>query len=774
MAYITAKDLRAVVPDEYRDAALSDSGSSPEPGLLQAVIDAACEEVDSLIEGRVKLPLSEPYPKKVKTAALYIALSILFARRGVEMPKDMSATISFWRTRMGKIGAGEMRLVASPDEVPAATSEGAIVTLPNLTGVGGLISALLFLFSIFCPQARAVDARTFSFTAPTNPMIESPEFMEWSQAESVALRYSLPAADATREARWEISDPTNLWLNMAPVRSGAVWSWNPAPTQTCLFPGRYVGRVAVYERTGTNLTFHRILAWQDIRVHAARDPLTLVMASPLASVTSGIQIAESDALGLAAAATVQSNLEDHASAANPHAAAGYLTAETDAASLEALGAHEGETNPHAITPAMIGALTVEEDPAFEAWEPAANVPVVCAGGWLYPDYFTLRTFPYAETGVSYGSTSEYNSVFYAWQTVTPTKGEVLEPEIVHQLDWTSAVTYAAAEGLEIVPGVDGISYAEWADGTASGSVGRVTVTMGDFSRVVELVYPGSGIARSNAWWVADVPGSLRAAVNAAVSNLAWASGKEAAIYLAGAYSATNFVRNTNCWVAGLDLTCASPWNSDWNNYKAGTLITPQHFLYAAHFPAPTNTTFRWIDATNGIHDRTLTAQRFLGNDIALGLLDSPLPDSIAPAKTITEDALGRLRGKFGLKNGPGIRVLYLDGIEKAWQASSTFMENSDSLTFGEAFFVVGSTNLPFSRYGAVGGDSGNPIFLTEGTTAILISTFTSPCSGPMLPAFRTQIEDAMVEMGGSSYTNWAAADLSSWTNYDAGAELPDY
>ena len=43
MAYVTAKDLRAVVPDQYRDAALSDSGATPDPGLLQAVIDAACQ-----------------------------------------------------------------------------------------------------------------------------------------------------------------------------------------------------------------------------------------------------------------------------------------------------------------------------------------------------------------------------------------------------------------------------------------------------------------------------------------------------------------------------------------------------------------------------------------------------------------------------------------------------------------------------------------------------------------------------------------------------------
>jgi hypothetical protein len=56
--YITARELRAVVPDST-DAALADQGGEqPDPGLLAAVIETACQEVDALIEGRVRLPLS--------------------------------------------------------------------------------------------------------------------------------------------------------------------------------------------------------------------------------------------------------------------------------------------------------------------------------------------------------------------------------------------------------------------------------------------------------------------------------------------------------------------------------------------------------------------------------------------------------------------------------------------------------------------------------------------------------------------------------------------
>ena len=74
-AYVTAAELRAIVPNQFRDAALADSGGgdTADPGLLNAVLEAACEEVDALIEGRVRLPVDKP-AKKLRIAARYIAL----------------------------------------------------------------------------------------------------------------------------------------------------------------------------------------------------------------------------------------------------------------------------------------------------------------------------------------------------------------------------------------------------------------------------------------------------------------------------------------------------------------------------------------------------------------------------------------------------------------------------------------------------------------------------------------------------------------------------
>ncbi len=59
-----------------------------------------------------------------------------------------------------------------------------------------------------------------------------------------------------------------------------------------------------------------------------------------------------------------------------------------------------------------------------------------------------------------------------------------------------------------------------------------------------------------------------------------------------------FIRNTNCWAVDLDLTCCGPWNSYLGKKMAGTLISPRHVLFAAHYdqiptPSSQRPTQRW-------------------------------------------------------------------------------------------------------------------------------------------------------------------------------------
>lgn len=140
--YATAADLRALVPDSFRDEALADTlgGTEADPGLLAAVLATASREVDALIEGRVALPLAEPVPAKLRLAAAHLALETLYIRRGLDLPDSLAGKVGWWRTWLSKIGEGDLRLAdgGGAAETPRE-SRAAIAARPAVTGSGRIL-----------------------------------------------------------------------------------------------------------------------------------------------------------------------------------------------------------------------------------------------------------------------------------------------------------------------------------------------------------------------------------------------------------------------------------------------------------------------------------------------------------------------------------------------------------------------------------------------------------------------------------------------------------
>ena len=550
---------------------------------------------------------------------------------------------------------------------------------------------------------------------------------------------------------WQVLDSaTNAYVvatgTVVSATNGEVRFWLPAP-QANLPAGSYLSFATVYRGTNQVGVLDRAVvrvSWRPGDGYEVARPSTnsfdLVMGiaadlgATLAVVTGELAEAVAGISGL------QESKLDAAAAAELYQPAGsYLTEETDAIALA-----QAPTN------------------------------VVCAGGWYWPDYFDVDPIPRPESYTAYGTTSAYNSVRIVPAEHSTVTDYLIQPVIARQQDWTSELAFSDFVNVELSAQGDGKWLATWLPETEDGSTGSFYATLGDFSRQIYLIRGTVGNVSTSYLWVADLPGSLRASINSNVLAAASDSGKDQAIYSPWPYAATNFIRNTNCWAAGFDLTCASPWNSDWKNYKAGTAVTPQHIIGAAHFFAPTGSVFRFIDATNGVHERTLVDRRFLPNDVAVGLLNSPLGSQIKPATVFSAGQIGYLRGKQGLRNAPGIYLVTLDAQERAWLSKTPLMESAGLDWSSQYVQITGSTNLPFSRYEAVGGDSGNPIFAVVGTNAVLLSCFYTATSGPFHPLARGAIEAAMADMGGSVYTTVTAPDLSAWTNYDAGIEMPDF
>ena len=600
-----------------------------------------------------------------------------------------------------------------------------------------------------CEFRRVVDVQQRTFV----------DQMPWYAGESVGYTVvarrdgdvvQIPAGSVPV---WLVLDAaTNAYVvstgTVVSATNGEVRFWLPAP-EANLPAGDYRSYASVYQ--GTNRV--GVLDRATVRV-SWRPGDDFEAAAPVTNLLDQVALWHAEAMAAIVAET----------AARTNA--GYLTAELDASGLAAAG--QVQTNLDALASTSIVAVSV--------------------GGFYYPDYFTLDPITHAYTATDLGTTSEYNSVQIQWRTYESARGYLLEPQVLRQADWEDAVAYSGLENLEIVE-TNGQTVAAWADGVESGTVGRITATLGGYSRSMELT-ANLGAPWSNEWWVADLPGSLRESINTAAVARASAAGAGQYVYLPGAYNATNFLRDTNFFAADVDLTCASAWNSyrytnsagavhnAMGNYHAGTAITPQHIAYAAHWICPTGTAFRFVDATNGIHDRMLVDQRILPNDIAIGLLDTPLGSEVAPAKILPADGLSYLRGRYGQRGAPGIRLMCLDQWERAIPLRSSIMENITMLWPVDAGFS-GDPDLPYYREEAIGGDSGNPVFLLIQDFAgawqvVLFSTYRSPRSGPFIPGNRSAIEAAMADMGNSVYTNLTAVDLTGWTNYDAGANLPDY
>lgn len=617
-------------------------------------------------------------------------------------------------------------------------------------------SVLACLASCQPAAAQDLNVREFRRVVEVGD-VSSTDRMPWYAGESVG--YTVLARSSGRPVQipagsvpvWQVLDAaTNAYVvvtgSVVSATNGEVRFWLPAP-QANLPPGDYLSFASVYQginRIGVlDRTVVRV-SWRPGDEFEVAQPSTnafdLVMGIA-ADLGATLEVVTGElAEAVAGISGLQESKLDAAAAAELYQPAGsYLTEETDAIALA-----QAPTN------------------------------VVCAGGWYWPDYFDVDPIPRPESYTAYGTTSAYNSVLIVPAEHSTVTDYLIQPVIARQQDWTSELAFSDFVNVELSAQGDGKWLATWLPETEDGSTGSFYATLGDFSRQIYLIRGTVGNVSTSYLWVADLPGSLRASINSNVLAAASDSGKDQAIYSPWPYAATNFIRNTNCWAAGFDLTCASPWNSDWKNYKAGTAVTPQHIIGAAHFFAPTGSVFRFIDATNGVHERTLVDRRFLPNDVAVGLLNSPLGSQIKPATVLSAGQIGYLRGKQGLRNAPGIYLVTLDAQERAWLSKTPLMESAGLDWSSQYVQFTGSTNLPFSRYEAVGGDSGNPIFAVIGTNAVLLSCFYTATSGPFHPLARGAIEAAMADMGGSAYTTVTAPDLSAWTNYDAGIEMPDF
>jgi len=234
------------------------------------------------------------------------------------------------------------------------------------------------------------------------------------------------------------------------------------------------------------------------------------------------------------------------------------------------------------------------------------------------------------------------------------------------------------------------------------------------------------------------------------------------IYSTQNHSTPTYTRNTSCWASSVDLTAISPWNSTGGATRAGTLISPRHIIFAAHYQISNGATIRFVDNSNNIVTRTMTNKLTHPSyspyypDITVGVLDSDVPAGISFAKILPQNWATYLPS---LSSAYRIPALVLDQEEKALVSDLYSLGNMASF-----ITPLDTTRLSFFE-SIVTGDSGNPAFLIINGTLVILTVWTygGAGSGTSILNQKTAINTMMSTLGGGY--SLTEISLSSFNTY---------
>lgn len=303
------------------------------------------------------------------------------------------------------------------------------------------------------------------------------------------------------------------------------------------------------------------------------------------------------------------------------------------------------------------------------------------------------------------------------------------------------------------------------NGVASGIIaGSATLTAsGNNEFSARMVTVSSVIGTTNSVLSGYVSSSVSYAASSGIDSRI--SGKSAStaksIFTTQNHGSSIYVRNSGCWAYDLDLTSISPWNSTGANTRAGTLISPRHIIFAAHYQINNGSIIRFVTTDNTVVERTMinkvSLSQTLYPDITIGVLDSDVPNTIGYVKVLPSNWSSYLPNVGAIYRIP---ALALDYEEKAL-VTELGVVNGGTLIF---YTPINAQRLSFFETIIV-GDSGNPVFLIINGQLVLLTVWTWGGSGggTFVTYFKNDINSAMSSLGGG-YT-LTEVDLSGFTSY---------
>lgn len=204
-----------------------------------------------------------------------------------------------------------------------------------------------------------------------------------------------------------------------------------------------------------------------------------------------------------------------------------------------------------------------------------------------------------------------------------------------------------------------------------------------------------------------------------------------------------YVLNADFWAKDVDFSCVSPWNSHSGLFRAGTLISKRHIIFAKHYPISIGSRIVFVGQDGGVCPCYLKETRTIGrSDVMIGLLDAEVTPNIKPAKILPLDA-----------------EKYIG--DASWLPVATFNQKKELLVLD--LFPIPTNGAPTKGIAArtstkaqrrkfekkiIMGDSGNPTFFILGDQPVLLYCLKGGgCGcGPGIHLYQREIQAAMDQL----------------------------
>ena len=199
------------------------------------------------------------------------------------------------------------------------------------------------------------------------------------------------------------------------------------------------------------------------------------------------------------------------------------------------------------------------------------------------------------------------------------------------------------------------------------------------------------------------------------------------------FSTKGTVFATDTWAAQFDFSGVG-----WDHVKAGTLITNQHIVVAAHYARSVGSTIKFLNKDGIIEERKIVALKTLKKydselgDACVEKLDKPVSDKVKvyaiPKSDITND----------LKTLDGAPYIMTDQVAKAYPEKIKTLKYLGNEKYSVYYVVNWGKNSDYPNFmyhAARSGDSGNPHFLYANGELVLGSVLFGYGDGGMVSHF---------------------------------------